>query len=109
MLRFLFIIIIDYAPRKAIENSEDLGFTLVERKSRKYPPQRIMVTDFADDIGTFSETLQNAVLLLQNIKISGKLAGKFINKTKTEFILSKMNSIIQSLNGVNSTDYKYLG
>ena len=68
-----------------------------------------MVTDFADDIGTFLETLQNAVLLLQNIKISGKLAGRFINKTKTEFILSKMNSIIQSLNGVNSTDYKYLG
>lgn len=109
MLRFLFIIIIDYAPRKAIENSEDLGFSLVERKSRKYPPQRIMGTDFADDIGAFSDFLQNAVLLLQKIKISGKVAGRLINKTRAEVILFKMNSIIQSLNGVSSINYKSLG
>ena len=98
---FLFITIIDYALRKAKEDNKGLGFTLVKRRRRRYPPQRITDTDFADDIDTFSETLQNATLLLHNIKIAPKEVGLLINGKKTEFMSFSLNGIVQSLNGVN--------
>ena len=37
---------------------EDLGFTVVERRGRRYPPQGIADTNFADGIATFSDTLK---------------------------------------------------
>ena len=54
---FLFIMIVDYVLTKAAEDYEDLGFTLVETRSRRYPPQRITDTEFADNIATLSDTL----------------------------------------------------
>lgn len=53
-------------PWKTIEDNEDLGFVLVKRRSRRYPPQRITDTDFEDDIATFPDTLQNITLLIYN-------------------------------------------
>ena len=56
LVPFLFIMIVDYVLTKAAEDYEDLGFTLVETRSRRYPPQRITDTEFADNIATLSVT-----------------------------------------------------
>ena len=77
----------------------------MKRRSRRYPPQSITDTDFTGDIATFSDTLQNATLLLHNIEKAVKEVCLLINK-------KNLDVIIQSLNGVNLkevTDYKYLG
>ena len=48
---YLFIIVLDYAPRRAIGGrEEELGFTLVPRKSRRVPPVNIIDLGFVDDI-----------------------------------------------------------
>ena len=59
-----------------------------------------MDTDFTDDIATFSDTLQNATLLLLNIEMAAKEVGLLINEKKTEFMSFNLNGIIQSRNGV---------
>ena len=111
LLHSRFIITIDFALRKVKEDHEHLGFTLVERRSRRYPPQRIMHTNFSDDIATFSDTIQNAALLLHNTEIAAKEADLLINKSKTEFMSFNWNGTIQSLNRISLNvvaDYKCL-
>ena len=72
--------IIDYALRKATKDHEDRGFTLLKRKNRNCPSERTTDTDFADDIATLSDTLQNVALLLRNKEIAGKEVGLLINE-----------------------------
>ena len=72
-----FIIIINYALWKGTKDHEDLGFTLVKRRSRRYPSQRIMDTGFADDITTFSDALQS-------IETAVKELGLLTNEKKIE-------------------------
>ena len=48
---FLFVIVLDYALRKAIDGKEsELGFTLHEKRGRRSPEVCICDFDFADDI-----------------------------------------------------------
>ena len=49
----LFIIVLDYVLRTAIDN-DDLGFTLKERRSSRHPAVKVTDTDFADDIALLS-------------------------------------------------------
>ena len=55
---FLFVIVLDYALRKAIGGRElELGLTLIERRGRRYPPVCICDLDFADDIVLISNEI----------------------------------------------------
>ncbi|CAK6977732.1 uncharacterized protein LOC114950604 [Scomber scombrus] len=52
---FLFIIVLDYALRKAISGREqDLGFTLTPRRSKRHPAVFLTDLDYADDISLLS-------------------------------------------------------
>ena len=58
---FLFVIVLDYALRKAIGGKEDeLGFTLKPRKSRRHPKIVLPDLDFADDIALLSDEINKA-------------------------------------------------
>ena len=57
---FLFIIMLDYAMRKATRDHEQLGFTLQQSRSKRYPVVTITDTDFADDVTLLSDTFQDA-------------------------------------------------
>ena len=54
---FLFVIVLDYAMRKAMADGkeEELGFTITPCKSRRYPKQVLADLDFADDIALLSD------------------------------------------------------
>ena len=55
---FLFIIVIDYALRKAMDGKEDdLRFTLTPRKSRRYPKEVLADLDVANDIALLSDEI----------------------------------------------------
>ena len=58
---YLFIIVLDYALRKAINgHEEELGFTIVPRRSRRLYPTVLTDLDFADDIALLSNTVSQA-------------------------------------------------
>ena len=58
---FLFIIVLDYALRKAMDGKEDdLGFTITPRRSRRHPKEVLADLDFADDIALLSDEIEQA-------------------------------------------------
>ena len=57
-----------------MDNNRELGFTLTERKSRRYPVEQITHTDYADYIAVTSNTLKDAnTLLLKIVQPQNKL------------------------------------
>ena len=77
---FVFIIALDYA----IEGYEDLGFTLTERRSHRFPAVMITDTDFADDIALISDNLDKAQSLLEGVETAAKEVALHINTGKIE-------------------------
>ena len=52
---FLFIIVLDYALRQAISGRElELGFTITQRRSRRFPAVVLTDLGYADDISLIS-------------------------------------------------------
>ena len=92
---FLFIICLDYILKTSLDNNRELGFTLTDRKSRRYPVEQITDTDYADDIAVTSNTLKDANILLLKIESAAKEIGLCINTDKTEYININQNNNMQ--------------
>ena len=45
-----------------------LGFTLSERKSRRYPAIQMTDVDYADDLAIVTDKMSEATILLQKIR-----------------------------------------
>ena len=111
---FLFITILDYVLRKALEgNEERLGLTLVPRQSRRIGPQTITDLDFADDIALLADNLRDAEELLHRVEAAALKVGLGMNAKKTKAMLYKeAPSPIKTLDGSDLEivhDFKYLG
>ena len=67
---FLFIIVLDYALRKALADGkeEELGFTVTPRRSRRHPKEALADLDFADDIALLSDAVHQAQELLLRVE-----------------------------------------
>ena len=61
---YLFIIFIDYMMRTSTKNRENIGLTITQRLSRRFPATYITDTDFADDIAFLSDSIEDAQCLL---------------------------------------------
>ena len=46
---YIFIICLDYILRLSIDENVDFGFALEQRKSRRYPENKLTDVDYADD------------------------------------------------------------
>ena len=57
---FIFIICLDYVLRKAIDEKLDLGFTLIQRRSRCHPAKKISDADYTDDIALLTYYIKDA-------------------------------------------------
>lgn len=111
---YLFVIVLDYALRKAIEGREsDLGFTLTPRKSRRHPAKALADLDFADDIVLLSDDIAQAQALLTLVERECLKIGLVSNTKKTEVIaINSPLTALQSVSGVplkTVGDFKYLG
>jgi hypothetical protein len=98
---FLFIVVLDYVMRKALEGSEErLGFTLEPRRSRRIGPQIITDLDFADDIALLGNNLKDAEELLHLVEASALTVGLGMNASKTKAMIYKEEpSTIRTLDG----------
>ena len=58
---FLFVIVLDYALRKAIDGKElELGLTLIQKRGRRSQGVSLCDLDFADDIVLLSNEIEQA-------------------------------------------------
>ena len=81
---FLFIIVLDYALRKAISGREqELGFTLTPRKSRRHSAVVLTDLDYADDISLLSDNVEQAQELLNRVEPECAKVGLRLNAKKT--------------------------
>ena len=109
---YIFIICLDYVLRNSADSNKELGFTLSEARSRRYPAETITDADYADDIALMTDTISDATYLLHHIEKTAKEIGLYINANKTEFISYNQEGIIHSLEGKNIKsvqDFTYLG
>ena len=82
---YLFVIVLDYAMRKATAGREEvLGFTIKERQSRRIPPISLTDLDFADDIALLSNNIEQARQLLRNVEVECGKIGLGLNTKKTK-------------------------
>ena len=112
---FLFIIVLDYALRKAISGrEEELGFTLTPRKSRRHPKVVLTDLDFADDLSLLSDEIEQAQELLLSVERECKKVGLGVNAKKTKGLPINMENPppLHTMDGTELEwvkDFKYLG
>ena len=111
---FLFIVALDYALRSAINGGEEeLGFTLVERASRRVPAKTVTDLDFADDIALMSNTAEQACRLLADVERQCSRIGLGLNAKKTKVMAENVDDpSVTTLDGTLLDivpDFKYLG
>ena len=76
---FLFISCLDYILKNYIDFNAELGFTLTERRSRRYPVTYITDIDYADDIEITTNDMKIANTLLHQIEVTSNEIGLSIN------------------------------
>ena len=108
---FLFIICLDYALRSILDTD---GFTLVNRKSRRQPAEKISDLDYADDIALLEDTITGAQSLLTRVEKACQAIGLYLNAVKTKYIHLNPTSNV-GLSASDKTpiekvdDFNYLG
>ena len=76
----LFMIVLDYAMRQAIEGKEqELGFTLYQRQSGRAHAKAISDIDFADDIALLANDIDKTRMLVNRVEEECKKVGFEIN------------------------------
>ncbi|KAI8519977.1 hypothetical protein Bbelb_032340 [Branchiostoma belcheri] len=112
---YLFVIVLDYALRAAIEGrEEELGLHIEKRRSRRVGPKVVTDLDFADDIALLSEAIQQAQVLLGRVESSVGEVGLCMNAGKTKFMAFNIPAPynLTTNDGTNldeEKDFKYLG
>ena len=111
---FLFILVLDFALRQAISGKEEeLGFTLVPRRSRRVGPVMITDLDFADDIGLICDTAAKARELLLTVEAERGKIGLKLNAKKTKVMaFNTADTMVNTGDGTTLEvveDFKYLG
>ena len=113
---FLFIIVLDYAMRKAMADGkeEDLGFTITPRRSRRHPKEVLADLDFADDIALLSDAIEQAQELLLRVETECSKVGLGLNGPKTKYVAynTEAQHQLRTRDGTvleQKDDFKYLG
>ena len=113
---FLFIIVLDYAMRKAMADGkeDELGFTITPRKSRRHPKEVLADLDFADDIALLSDAMEQAQELLLKVETECSKVGLGLNGPKTKYLAynTEVQPPLHTRDGTvleQKDDFKYLG
>ena len=93
---YIFVIMLDFALRQAIDGrEEELGFQLTRRQSRHKGPVVITDLDFADDIALLSELINQAQDLLNRVETSAVQIGLSMNAKKTKVMAYNQNEEVK--------------
>ena len=113
---FLFIIVLDYALREALNGCEEqLEFTISPRRSKRQSAVRLTDLDFADDIALLSDKIEQAQIILSRVQRECQKVGLALNAKKTKYITYNIDTEGSALKTNDGTelekveDFKYLG
>ena len=112
---YIFVIMLDYALRQAINGrEEELGFRLSRRQSRRKGPVVVTDLDFADDIALLSELITQAQDLLARVELTAGQIGLVMNAKKTKVMAFNQDEEVKIVTQDGSQlevvqDFKYLG
>ena len=112
---FLFVIVLDYALRKAIGGKEEeLGFIIKPRESSRHPKLVLPDLDFADDIALLSDEINQAQELLLRVEKECNKVGLGMNAKKTKGLAYNIENPtpLHTADGTELEwvdDFKYLG
>lgn len=116
LVPFLFVIILDYMLRKAINRQEqDFGLSLTPRRLRLYSAEVLTDLDYANYISLLSYHMEKAQELLSRVESECAKVGVRLNGKKTEMITYNIQLEHPPLITTGGTalrevkDYKYLG
>ena len=111
---FFFIICLNYIIRKTLDQTYDLGFTLIKKKTKRYNAIKIIDVDYSDDIAVSTYNIKDATSLFHKIEEVSKEIGIQVNMEKTEYMnINQANtenlksSTRIQIKRIN--DFKYLG
>ena len=96
---YLFIICLDYVFRISIDKMEENSFKLTKERSRRYPAQTIMDTNYANDIALLANAPAQAETLLHSLEWTAAGIGLHVNAHKTEYLCFNQTGNISTLNG----------
>lgn len=93
---------------------EELGFTIIQRKSRRNPSITETDLDFANDIALLSNGVDQVQKPLTLTESQSEKAGQQLNPKKTEVITynSSFDSLLKTMEGKELRevlDFKYFG
>ena len=112
---YLFIIVLDYCLRSAINGREEqLGFTVNPRRSRRIGPLMVTDLDFVDDIALVSDTACQAQELLDRVEDAALHVGLHMNAKKTKCMVFNHHDNVSIKTSTGTIlevvkDFKYLG
>ena len=111
---YLFVIVMDYCMRIALEKHPDLGFTLTPARSRRVKAKKISDTEFADDIALVTNTVKEAEELMRKVEAVSASVGLRMNEQKTKYLVENIHEPegITSMGGQKVelvNDFLYLG
>ena len=100
---YLFVIVMDYCMRIALEKHPDLGFTLTPARSRRVKAKKISDTEFADDIVLVTNTVKEAKELMREVEAVSASVGLTMNEQKTKYLVENIHEPegITSMGGQN--------
>ena len=82
-----------------LEKSEENGFELTKKRSRRYPAKTITDADYADDIAILVNTPNQAETLLQRLERAAAGIGLYVNAHKTGYMCYNQTGDISTLDG----------
>ena len=95
---YLFIICLDYILQMSIDIIRENGFILKKARSRWYPAEIIMDTDYADNIAFLAKTPTCAESWLHNLEQTARDISLYMNTNKMEYICFNQEGAISTLN-----------
>ena len=91
-------------------NIDDIGFTMIPRRSRRYPEETLSNLGFADDVSLLSNSVKNAQAQLDRVSLVAAEVGLIINAKKTKVLAVNISDPRVLLNNNELevvTDFQY--
>ena len=74
LVRYLFIICLDYVLRTSIDKIRETGFELTTKRSRRYPAKTITDANYTDDIVILANMPNQAETLLHSLERAASMS-----------------------------------
>ena len=112
---YIFIIVVDYCMRQALDDYPELGFTLTPAKSRRVRAEHFSDVEFADDIGLIANSIAEMQSILEKVETAANSVGLHMNVGKTKYMTANLwgpDERIWAKSGIpveKKTNFLYLG